>query len=90
VTSELIPARKPHPSKHWIAEMKYREWSLEEFSNRSGISMERLCMPFKIDREFAEGCSRAFGTSVDLWLNLQADYDRWILERRYDPNRFKS
>lgn len=61
--------------------MKYREWSLEEFSKRSGISMERICLPFHVDRPFAEGCARAFGTSAEMWMNLQARWDRWVQER---------
>lgn len=77
----LKPARLPHPSKHFVLELKAREWTLEEFSQRSGISIERLCSPFRIDKEFAEGCARAFGTSAEMWLNLQSRWDRWCLEK---------
>lgn len=72
------PARATHPLKILIEELKARDWTAEEFSSRSGLSKEQLQrQPFRIDQEFAEGFAKAFGTSVEFWLNLQCNYDNW-------------
>jgi plasmid maintenance system antidote protein VapI len=73
--TKLVPTKPVHPSRIWTREMMYREWTIDEFCRRSGLSLQRVCLPFHIDQEFAEGCARAFDSSPELWLNLQRNYD---------------
>lgn len=80
-TGKLTPAFVIHPSKLFNRELEARGWTLEQFSALSGISIDRLTSPFDIDRDFAQGCAKAFGTSANLWLNLQQNYDRFSANR---------
>lgn len=60
--------------------------TLEEFAMKLGVTDEKLSMLIsgkqKVSVDIAEKLSKILGTSVDYWLNLQREYDK------YDTNNF--
>ncbi len=74
---ELLQS-KLHPYEHIVEEMEYRGWTYNDLSDASGLSEEdtKKLLEGKlfIDGDVAESLSRAFGTSKEVWLNLQNKY----------------
>jgi len=73
-----------HPG-YYIAEIiEDMGISQSEFADRIGISNEMLNNivdgRLRISSDIARKLSVMLGTSVDVWLNLQDDYERKILE----------
>ena len=58
----------------------------EEFAAKSGISTETIRKlvkgEIKISDDLAQQLSLMMGTSIDVWLNLQSEYDTKMLERK--------
>ena len=58
----------------------------EEFAAKSGISTETIRKfvkgEIKISDDLAQQLSLMMGTSIDVWLNLQSEYDKKMLERK--------
>jgi len=61
---------------------------IAELANVLGVSRKTLSKLANerdsITPDMALRLSRAFGTSPDLWMNLQKNYDLWIVSNRSD------
>jgi len=78
---ERIPAEVFHPSEFILDEMKARGWSRDDLALRMGddFGIQRLALDFYLDvgpdarnmRITPEYFARAFGTSEELWKNLE-------------------
>ena len=88
------PAEAFPPADFIQEEMKARGWTVKDlavqmawdFVGARNIAQGR----WRITRLSAAAVARAFGTSAEFWLNLQATYDRWLaaqeLQRITPPN----
>ena len=79
-----IPAQCFHPGEYIRDEMEARGWNVAELAKRMSVHS----MPVEIVTSLIEckqditpniafGLRRAFGTSADLWMNLQKAFDVW-------------
>ncbi len=72
------PAHVFAPGRLITEEIAARGWNWQELADRAGIPLAGL-MGVVINRqpitnEIADGLSRAFGTSAELWINLDIAY----------------
>lgn len=76
-----IPAQCFHPGEYIRDEMEAREWDAAELAKRMSVSAEIVLSLIEYKQDItpaiAFGLHRAFGTSVDLWMNLQKAFDVW-------------
>ena len=74
------------PHEFVIDEIEAREWSRQQFMAMTGFSFHEsqmlLAGGLRVDQRVAKRLSRAFGTSVELWLRLQRSYDAGIQKKR--------
>jgi plasmid maintenance system antidote protein VapI len=82
-SNKLTPARCPAPPSKLIAdELTVRRWTIEDLAQRSGLTVktivEVLYQGEPVDETIAGGLSLAFGTSIDLWLNLQRNHQQYL------------
>lgn len=42
-----------------------------------------------ISPEMALRLAKLFGTSIEMWINLQAQYDTWLISKQYDRIKVK-
>lgn len=85
--TKKIPAQCFHPGEYVSDEIAARGWSVEELAKRMAqtpattfgdefvkdfVNCKQDVTPF-----VAFALHRAFGTSAELWMNLQAAYDEW-------------
>ncbi len=73
-------SREPiHPGELLIDELKEIEVTLAELSRRIGVPPGRISQIIRGKRDItvdvASRLGRFFGTSSELWINLQRDYD---------------
>jgi plasmid maintenance system antidote protein VapI/Icc-related predicted phosphoesterase len=81
---KLTPARRPAPPSKLIAdELTARRWTIDDLAQRSGLTVktiiEVLYQGEPVDETIADGLSLAFGTSINLWLNLQRNYQQYLM-----------
>ena len=78
-TMKKKSARIIAPGRIVERELEARSWTIETLATYSGLSMATIkgiiydSKP--ITNEVAKGFARAFGTSIELWKNLESDYD---------------
>lgn len=69
-----------HPGEYIKEEMEARGWTPNELARRMdfGLSIVKgLCRgERRVTRLTAQALGRAFGTEAEVWLNLQAAYDK--------------
>jgi len=73
------PAEVYAPYRFVQEESEIRRWSMGELEERSGLELTDLLDALTgrpITEHIAAGLARAFGTSAELWLNLDAAYRR--------------
>ncbi|MCW5589964.1 MAG: HigA family addiction module antidote protein [Legionellales bacterium] len=62
--------------------------SVTEAAARLGVSRTALSRLFNghsgISPEMALRLSKFFGTSIELWINLQAQYETWLISQQSD------
>ncbi len=60
--------------------------TITEFAKALGISRQKLSAVLNehqsVDAEMAVRLSEALGTTAQLWLNLQSNYDLWFTEQK--------
>ena len=83
MTDTLRPACPVHPGRILRRELEARGWtSIDVYRNAGNLFALDIADVLggfgSIDRNFAEGLARAFGTSPDLWLGLQQEYDEAV------------
>jgi HTH-type transcriptional regulator/antitoxin HigA len=70
-----------HPGVLIEEELEARDWSRTDLAAILGrdVSLvgELIAKKRSVTPETAQGLADAFGTSYELWSNLQAAYDRW-------------
>ena len=75
-----MPAEYFHPSEYVRDECEARGWTAKDLAAAIGcdirLATELMQAEMRITRMKAYLLHRAFGTSVELWLNLQAAYDK--------------
>lgn len=73
------PAEVFHPGVYLKEEIEAREWTWRAFEDESGIDYATLTLLIfgneAVTPELAEKIAAAFGTSPEMWLNLQASWD---------------
>jgi plasmid maintenance system antidote protein VapI len=82
--TKLTPARRPAPPSKLIAdELTARRWTIDDLAQRSGLTVKTIVEVFyqgePVDETIADGLSLAFGTSIDLWLNLQRNHQQYLM-----------
>ncbi len=79
-----IPAQCFHPGEFVKDEMEARGWDVSELAKQMSVhnmpvEIAQSLIDCKLDvtPNIAFGLRRAFGTSVDFWMNAQKAYDSW-------------
>jgi HTH-type transcriptional regulator/antitoxin HigA len=76
----LVPAEVFSPGEFIAEELNARGWSISEFADMLSISASELNLIVSgsraIGREMAKAIGDAFGTSAEVWLNLETAYRR--------------
>lgn len=72
---------EPYPPSEYICDaICERDWTIRQFAEQAKIEIELaiglLTGQLRIGMGLAIPLARAFGTSSELWLNLQSSYDR--------------
>lgn len=75
--------------EYLVDELEARGWSQQEFAEIIGYPVQFISEIISGKRELSKGSAvqiaKAFGTSPELWLNLQRQYQVW-LQYRLQPN----
>lgn len=62
--------------------------SVTEAAERLGVSRTALSRLLNghagISPEMALRLSKLFGTSIEMWINIQAQYDTWLVSQKYN------
>ncbi len=78
MNTEIRPARAIAPGRIILRELEARGWSQQDLAAIMGrpeqAISEIINAKKQITAETAQQLSRAFGTSVDFWLNLEMQY----------------
>ena len=82
--TDRIPAQCFHPGEYIRDEMEARKWNVAELAKRMSsadmpVEIVAALIDCKLDitPSIAFGLRRAFGTSADLWMNLQKSFEVW-------------
>ena len=74
------------PPEIILDEIRERQWSVDDLAERMNMPAQAvrdvLASKSGITFAIAEALATAFGTSIALWLNLQAAYDEAIKQQR--------
>jgi HTH-type transcriptional regulator / antitoxin HigA len=78
-----IPAEAFLPGEFVREEMDARGWTVETLITESGLDQDTVAILIgdehhPITHDIAIGLSRAFGSSVTFWLNLDHAYTEWV------------
>lgn len=85
---ERIPAEAFHPGEYLADELRARGWTARHLAHEMTGHLETNTLTIElilgapvygahIDQEFAAKIGDAFGTSADLWVNLDRAWHRW-------------
>ena len=78
--SKQVP-NPPHPGKYIRDELKARDWTRFDLANKADLGYNEVCLiinqGYAVNAKRAIGTGKAFGTSPELWMNLQQAYDLW-------------
>lgn len=76
-----IPAEAFPPGEFIQEELEARGWTQQLLAEKAGLpesTIERIIRAEKtVTLADARGLSRAFGTSAEIWVNLQKIYNEW-------------
>jgi HTH-type transcriptional regulator/antitoxin HigA len=80
--NERRPAEVFRPGEYVRDELIARGWTVDDLADKSGLMRQTLESLIREDhepmtQEIAEGLSRALGTSVVIWLNMDRYYTKW-------------
>lgn len=88
MTEKLRPARVPPPGRLIQREIEAREWTQKDLADIMGRPVhtinEIIRGTKRITPETALELAKAFGTSAELWLNLEANYRLHLAEKGTD------
>jgi HTH-type transcriptional regulator/antitoxin HigA len=83
----MRPAICPDPGGIIADELEARGWSYYDLAKKmdmAPVSVYKLCRnEWRISQEIAVKLSLAFGTSWQLWVNLQNHRDKWLEEEEW-------
>ncbi len=83
----MVNTRKFHPGEHLKDSLAALEMTAKEFSTRTGISERTISALINgngdITFDIAYKLANFFDTSIDLWTNLQNQYNLYIKEQEY-------
>lgn len=75
-----------HPGVYLKDTIDVLDLTIDEFSLRTGISKDDLSLivdeKMNITLDIAEKLAKYFDNSTNYWLNLQKQYDKYMLERK--------
>ena len=81
--SERYPAEGFHPSEYLVEEMEARGWTVGDLAERSGLTVAGLTEVIErrvhVTTPIAKALAQAFGTSHEMWLNLNNQYEAWLM-----------
>lgn len=84
--NELTPAEVFLPGDYIRMELDARGWTQGDLAKILGRSVRNVRDMVKgkrgITPEAATGLAAAFGTSAQVWVNLQSSYDLWHANRQ--------
>lgn len=82
MNEKLIPARVTQPSEIILNEIKARHWVIKDFQAATNLEWDLVAGviqgAIKINHHIAERLAEGFGTSINFWVNLQIQYDKWV------------
>lgn len=77
--NERISSIPFHPGEFIAEELVERSWNVTDLANKTGIQPDWLHSIIKGDSDLTVGCCEkigmAFGTSAEMWVNLQNSYN---------------
>lgn len=89
MTEKLRPARVSPPGAILKRELEARGWTQKDLAAIIGRPEQAISEIIngekRIIAETAISFAQAFGTSAELWLNLQSNFDLWQAERKQSP-----
>jgi plasmid maintenance system antidote protein VapI len=69
------------PGSYLLDELDDRGWSVGEFAQRAGITVEQvkaiIAATIPMTPRVADAIARAFGTDTEMWLSLERSFGRW-------------
>ena len=75
-----------HPGVYLKDTIDVLDLTIDEFSVKTGISKDDLSLiideKMNITLDIAEKLAKYFDNSTNYWLNLQKQYDKYMLERK--------
>lgn len=88
MTEKLRPARVPPPGRLIQREIEAREWTQKDLADIMGRPVhtinEIIRGAKRITPETALELAKAFGTSAELWMNLEANYRLHLAQKNTD------
>ena len=86
--SELPPVHVSSPGEIIRDEMEARNLTRCQLADRLGINCfavgDLICGETRITPDLAERLSVVFNTSTDLWISLESNYRKHLLETSHD------
>jgi len=90
MSQERIPAEAFPPGEYLSDELKARRWTQSQFARIIGrpvqVVNDIIHGRKRITEETALEISAAFGTSAQLWINLETSYRLWKLRKAKKPD----
>ncbi len=81
------PAEAFHPGEYVKDELSARGWTEKDLADKTTLSENTVRKIVNCERRVtavpAHQLSKAFGTGMMIWLNLQAAYDSWVLSKPF-------
>ena len=85
IANNLFPSRPIHPGEMIKDELEYRKISQKALADELGISpsvvSEILNGKRSVNIEFAMLLEAALGIEADLWIRLQAEYNKQLIKK---------
>ncbi len=78
-TRAVVPAEVFPPNEFIRDEMESRGWRVEDLAEQAGWTTaltSEVLAGRKVTRLIAYGLGQAFGTSYQMWINLQSAFDK--------------
>lgn len=88
IKNEFMPRLAIHPGRMLLMEIEARQMTQKEFAERIGLTAKNLSEIVNgkadISVDIAIAISAALGTSAQIWLNLQNQYDEILAQQRVE------
>jgi len=86
---ERMPARRMPPGRTIRRELEARGWTQKDLAMIMGRPEQAISEIINAEKQItpqtAIELSKAFGTSAEFWINLEANYQLWLAAREEEP-----